>query len=277
MTLQGHYSSQSKTITKGCPQGSILGPSLRNLVFDSLLRELSGSQHVHLAYADDLFIIIAGNSMPEIELAAQQAVDLVSGWFTRNKLLLSVSKTVLGELKGTFRGLLPNIILSGTPLHLAPTFKYLAITFGSRLSVDPHLQALQQKTIITMYSFGRMAYSVWGLKFPLVMLYYRSIFLAIVSYGAATWVDLIIYHKRKRLRTLQRQVLLRLTKAYKTSSTESLQVVAGPLPIDLHLLLRKQIYQFRRQGFRRFGTLDLTDYPTQAAALRCLRARTHLS
>lgn len=38
VTLQGNCISQSRNITKGCPQGSILGPDLWNFVMDTLLR-----------------------------------------------------------------------------------------------------------------------------------------------------------------------------------------------------------------------------------------------
>lgn len=38
---------------------------------------------------------------------------------------------------------------------------------------------------------GQMAHSVWGLRFPLMIAYYQHIFLAMVSYGAAAWTDLL--------------------------------------------------------------------------------------
>lgn len=66
-------------------------------------------------------------------------------------------------------------------------------------------------------------------------------------------------------------MLLRMTKAYSTTSTEALQVVSGVLPLDLQLALRRREYLYRRQGFRRFGHIDLTDARTPEDASKRLR------
>lgn len=49
-------------ISKGCPQGPILGPSLWNLVFDILINGLSdiAVEIIPTAYADEIFILIEG-------------------------------------------------------------------------------------------------------------------------------------------------------------------------------------------------------------------------
>lgn len=98
--LKGNFNSCSE-LSKGCPQGSILGPNLWNLVMGSLLRTLTRNAISFVAYADDLLVIVSGDSRPEIEDCAQEATNIVSNWVTEHRLLLSTSKTILGELKGT--------------------------------------------------------------------------------------------------------------------------------------------------------------------------------
>jgi alkylated DNA nucleotide flippase Atl1 len=52
------HSRISKQATRGCPQGSVLGPACRNLIFDGLLRELEIlAPGRFAAYADDLIAL----------------------------------------------------------------------------------------------------------------------------------------------------------------------------------------------------------------------------
>uniref|UniRef100_A0ABD2W663 Reverse transcriptase domain-containing protein n=1 Tax=Trichogramma kaykai TaxID=54128 RepID=A0ABD2W663_9HYME len=57
-------------LTKGCPQGSILGPSFWNLCPDDLLRVISDAGGNAYMYADDLILLVSGNSREEIEMRA---------------------------------------------------------------------------------------------------------------------------------------------------------------------------------------------------------------
>lgn len=101
--LQGHHHTISHTLTKGSPQGSVLSPDLWNLVMSTLLRRLDADRQHYIAYADDLLILIAGNSRLEIERRAAQGVAIVENWATANHLTFSTSKTVLGQIRGSFK------------------------------------------------------------------------------------------------------------------------------------------------------------------------------
>lgn len=111
---------------------------------------------------------------------------------------------MLGQFKGSFRDRAPIVKLCDVNIKLARTYKYLGITFGAQLSIADHLQALQSKSISALTALAKAVHSVWGLKFPLMRLYYRNIFLAIVTYGAAAWADLLTVRNIRQLLTLQR-------------------------------------------------------------------------
>lgn len=70
-------------------------------------------------------------------------------------------------------------------------------------------------------------------RFPMLRLYYDSIFLPMITFAVGAWGDLVGVRQKDSLLTTQRFMLIRVTKVYRTTSTEALQVTAGILPLDL--------------------------------------------
>lgn len=60
--IQGNHQVSSLEISRGCQQGSILRTELWNLVMASLLRDLEVGGQVYATYADDLIILLEGNT-----------------------------------------------------------------------------------------------------------------------------------------------------------------------------------------------------------------------
>ncbi|XP_070170432.1 fatty acid synthase-like [Polyergus mexicanus] len=79
--------------------GSVLGPACWNLMFDDLLKLLEGSNILFAAYADDLVVIVNGNSRKDIEVEGQRAVSLITDWCKFAKLQVSERKTEAIVLK----------------------------------------------------------------------------------------------------------------------------------------------------------------------------------
>lgn len=55
----------------GVPQGSVLGPTLWNIAFDSVLDVASDDDKCHIiCYADDTLIIVTGRNLFELRVRA---------------------------------------------------------------------------------------------------------------------------------------------------------------------------------------------------------------
>ena len=94
-----------KMPTRGCPQGSVLGPACWNIMFDELLRILEDTVPDNfIAYSDDLIVLFEANSRRELDTKAQSVVNRIVEWCKSAKLSISEKKTVAimlrnGEIK----------------------------------------------------------------------------------------------------------------------------------------------------------------------------------
>ncbi|GBP24850.1 Retrovirus-related Pol polyprotein from type-1 retrotransposable element R1 4 [Eumeta japonica] len=80
------------------------------------------------------------------------------------------------------------------------------------------------------------------MKYPSLLSIYRGTFLAIVTYAAGCWYTRARLHVvRSALLRTQRPALTLLTKAYRTTSTAALSVLAGVLPADLDVTLAGRV------------------------------------
>ena len=62
-----------KLVTKGCPQGSVLGPLFWNLIFDEFVEDLRREENEAIAFADDLIVVIEANNRKGLEMNANDA------------------------------------------------------------------------------------------------------------------------------------------------------------------------------------------------------------
>lgn len=92
---------------------------------------------------------------------------------------------------------------------------------------------------------------VCGLGPPAVHLrrIYKAVFLPRFTYAAEIWAKGVLTAKAIiLLGSKQRRALLSLTEAYRTTSTDALQVVAGQLPLNLEI--RWQVVRTNRKAGR---------------------------
>lgn len=293
-----------RVVHQGCPQGSILGPDFWNVVFDELLLALEDSGARVIAYADDLCIIVNGNSRRELERTGQEFTDIAATWFRRQSLTVSESKTEMLLLRDTpaagrqttVTGLVriqarrgcatgslarpgkggirpPSIKINGKTIRYGKSVRYLGIHIGTRFSFAPHLDYLSLKARRLINSLGILGRNTWGISFGSLQLLYKTVFLPTVLYASSIW-GLAARSHAKKLTTIQRSALLRTVRAYRTVSTAALQVLCGQAPIEL--LLREEYYKFRVRKEIPFQDGDIAFIPGLAkeVALQTVKDKT---
>lgn len=120
--------SISKGTSKGCPQGSVCGPIFWDLCVETLLEEMLNLEEVRdiIAYADDVMILVEGDSRKEIERNINKFLKKADLWCTKNKLKISLHKTNYILLKGS---LTRNTVvkIGNTPISRVDCLRYLGV------------------------------------------------------------------------------------------------------------------------------------------------------
>lgn len=184
--ITGRHAEAWKQASNGCPQGSILGPSFWYLIFDDLINKLEALGYIVIAYADDLIVLIPGNSRIHIEEAANKVTKVILEWCRKQKLKLSDTKTEMLLEKG-FMDIRrpPTVKIEQKSLKMVPTAKYLGVKFGTRLNITPHIEYIVNKTKIIFNKLAHVARAHWGINQKSMSTLYKGIFIPIITYAAA--------------------------------------------------------------------------------------------
>lgn len=286
----------SKAATRGCPQGSVLGPACWNLMFDGLLRlleELVPDNFV--AYADDLLVLVKGNSRAEIEQRGQHIVNAIDDWCRSAKLQLSERKTEAIVLKTNWvrrapigrRGgarpdrqrrrrrerapdlanRYPAIRLGDTAIGFKNSVRYLGVHFDKNMGVGTHCRYLAEKTGSLFNKLRKLSGRDWGLRFRMLSRVYGGVFVPIVAYAAAGWSDLCTNKQKRILRSAQRESLIAVIGAYRTVSWAASCVVAGVLPVEILLEQQRARYAIRVGRDARINNVDIPGNARNAVAI----------
>lgn len=255
---RGRHQAISRNITIGCPQGSVLGPHIWNLVFDDSMTDCN----IEVAYADDKVILIEANTRTELENKGQIAVDTFQRWCERVKLNISREKTTLVLLKGKLQRA-PIIKLNNRSISMKKYIKYLGVILQENLSMDMHVKHLRDKNLKLFGALRRLSQKEWGLRKRALSLIYKGVAESTLTYAAAGWYHLCNQIQRNSLRATQRDILLKTTTAYNTVSNDAVCVIAGAIPILLLIEERIELSSVRKQ--------DRSNYTERK---KCIRQQT---
>ncbi|XP_040062787.1 uncharacterized protein LOC115322806 [Ixodes scapularis] len=222
----------------GCPQGSPLSPLLWNMLLSGLL-ERTFPNHIYLqAFADDIVVVIEGNSRRELEERTIEILQEIGQWTSERKLYLNYSKCkcliiTRGEL---YKKRPPIIKFHDHKLEIVKQLKILGVIYDSHLAFLPHLQYIKQKVQIHTANISKIYSTNWGItSSQLREIYLRSIERYIVYGSPAWWRPSGNSHMLRQLQSIQRLPLLKIARAFRTVSNISLPTLCNIIPINITL------------------------------------------
>ncbi|KAI5750180.1 hypothetical protein M8J76_013460 [Diaphorina citri] len=145
LVFRSKYIETGKTLTKGCPQGSILGPFIWNLVLDELLEIVQEEGVIGLAYADDICVIIKGRTRNELVERGRQSMEKVMNWMTRQKLKMSVDKCAWMLMKGKLVNPPTIARIYDKPVKKKDVLKYLGVMIDENRKFTEHVKYISGK------------------------------------------------------------------------------------------------------------------------------------
>lgn len=243
-TLTVGPSTVTKNISRGCPQGSSCGPGLWNILYDDVLRLSLPCGCESWAFADDLILAVAADSLIELQFSANMALQRIYSWGCDNKIRFNEAKTQVLPIHVRRLPDHPTFVMNNVVLQNVSSMRYLGVHLNSKLSWRTHLDYLSKKTLRVYSVFSRLAKNVYGLNPQVCTNIYKAAIEPSLLYAFSVWGS----SSPRRwiissLISLQRLYLLRAAKAYRTVSFEALCIMLDTPPIDLRA---KFLLNFRR-------------------------------
>ncbi|CAH2225630.1 jg2420 [Pararge aegeria aegeria] len=176
-----------KQTSKGCVQGSIGGPILWNLLLDPLLRGLEERGDYCQAFADDVVLVLDGDTGLEVARRANAALAYVQEWGVSNKLKFGPQKTKAMVITNKLKYDPPRLHMGGIGIDLSREIKVLGLTIDDKLTFNAHVTNTCIKVQNIYKQLSRAARVSWGLHPQIIKTIYTAVVEPLVLYAAVAW------------------------------------------------------------------------------------------
>lgn len=228
-------------VTAGVPQGSVLGPTLWNILYDGVLRLTLPEGAKLVGFADDLALVVSTRSRDQLMFVADCALDQISCWMRNHRLRLAPKKTEAVILSGPRKRDGIRFKLNGVSIEPSQSMKYLGVHFNEKGTFQTHVDEIVRKAEARVASLSRILPNIGGPSSSKRQLL-NGVVNSTILYAAPVWGKICnLKTIRGRFDCIQRKMLLRVVSGYRTVSTPALQVIAGVPPI--HLLIEERSRQ----------------------------------
>ncbi|KAL7293492.1 hypothetical protein TKK_0012939 [Trichogramma kaykai] len=149
-------------VTAGIPQGSVLGPTLWNIMYDGILRVQFPQGTKIVGYADDTAIVVTVMHLEDVTLKSNRAIRIVRDWLKIIGLQLADHKTE--AVLNTSRKQTECIELRSGDcmIMLAPSLRYLGLQIDFRPRFNGHLAKVGEKASRVAAALLRVMLNVGG-------------------------------------------------------------------------------------------------------------------
>ena len=192
----GNNVSNSRGITRGVPQGSILGPLLFGIYLNDLF---STCENVAMhGYADDIQIYLSRppSLVEDVCYRLNEDLHKISVWASQNGLSLNAGKSCVLPISRNNVSIedLPSISLNNSNLKFVDKIKNLGFTLNSQLTANDHISQVVNKIYFTLRTLRLSAnYTPEDVRKMLAL----QLLMPIVSYAETVFckIDSVAMHK----------------------------------------------------------------------------------
>lgn len=145
------FLSSFKTVKRGVPQGSVLGPLLF-LIFINDLPSASGPQNHITLFADDSTILFTDCNLSRLEININDSLKSVIKWLESNYLKINLNKTKIMTFSQRDQSLKLNINYNDIRIDETKTTKFLGLNIDKKLKWTSHTEHICKK--LNQFSFA---------------------------------------------------------------------------------------------------------------------------
>lgn len=185
--LSNGVHSDLQVLTRGVPQGSVLGPSLFCLYFNSIVDTLDES--LSTLYADDTEIHCSNSSFTIAQDTVNNQLVQIDRWLNQNKMIANTKKTkamtiasrpALKKVSGL------QLFLNNKSIEEVTTFNYLGLRINNFLSWNDQVSTLCQRIYPKLQFLNRVSAF---LPKHITLRIYKQTILPILDYCCIVWHD----------------------------------------------------------------------------------------
>lgn len=130
----------------------------------------------------------------------------------------------------------PKIYLNSAQIKISKSMLYLGVNLDSKLDWNLQINYLKTKAIQLIMNITSFAKHKYGLNRRSLEVIYKGAIIPIISYGSPVWFKALDRKQNQKIfESIQRLLALRFSSAYKTVSTEALNIIANLMPIELRI------------------------------------------
>lgn len=223
-------------VEKSTPQGGSLSPFFWNVIINPLIVKLQDVADEVCAFADDVAVIVSGNSWEAVERRLNSILTMVGGWAQNNALNFNADKSAY--IQYSWQRTVPNlnVFMNHVRIKRETKIKYLGIMFTEKLQWKAHVSYITNKAIKTLFTLRGLVNRNWGLGGKYLRILYLGAIEPIITHGSIVWCNALSKNNiLKPIRRVQRIASLMINRANSKSHHLDLLMLAGIPPIELRI------------------------------------------
>jgi len=233
-----------REVLAGVPQGSVLGPLLWNIAFDSVLQLRTESGCHTVCYADDTLIISTSDRLFDAIVKANIQIARVTRQIKKLGLKVAEAKTEAVLFCKKKPVLMPMVRVGSASIQVTDSMKYLGVMVDGSWNFRAHFRYVENKASKVVRALSRLMPNLRGPGERKRHLY-ATVFTSVVMYASPIWAEAFSSASDKvtrPLRRLQRTIAIRTIACYRTVSFDAVTLLARNPPWPLEASMRSRIY-----------------------------------